>query len=49
MNSTDYNIANVYLVARDKPIAGEIVTLQIKGTLAATKTSWGIYNSGGSI
>ena len=48
-NSSTYNIAIIYLVARDKPVAGETVTLQIKGSLASTKTSWGIYNSGGSV
>ena len=31
------------------PLEDEIVTLQVKGTLASTKTSWQPYNSGGNV
>ena len=47
-NSTTYNIANIYF-GDEKPIAGEPYVLQIKGTLGADRTGWGVYNSGGTV
>ena len=44
------NYATVdYYFGDRPPLNDEIVTLQVKGTLASTKTSWYPYNSGGNV
>lgn len=48
INTSEYNIA-VYQFGNEKLAEGEEFVLQIKGQLPTEKTSWGIYNSGGSI
>lgn len=47
-NSTEYMITSLYF-GDEKPVDGEIYTISIKGSLASTRTAFGIYNSGGSI
>ena len=46
--NTGYPIATIYL-GDYKPKQGEECTIVIKGKLGANKTSWGVYNSGGSV
>lgn len=46
--NTSYPIATIYL-GDYKPKQGEECTIVIKGKLGANKTSWGVYNSGGSV
>lgn len=48
INTSEYNTA-VYQFGNEKLAEGEEFVLQIKGQLPTEKTSWGIYNSGGSI
>ena len=48
INTSEYNTA-VYQFGNEKLAEGEEFVLQIKGQLPTEKTSWGIYNSGGTI
>lgn len=47
VSNATYNIAN-YFLSKAIP-SGTTVTMTLKGALAATKTSFGIYNSGGTV
>lgn len=47
VNNNNYNIANYYLA--EIPVVGEAYTFTLWGELAAAKTAFGIYNSGGSV
>lgn len=48
IENSDYNTVS-YLFGNGKLKEGEEVTLQLKGSLASEKSSWGIYNSGGTV
>lgn len=48
INTSEYNTA-VYQFGNEKLADGEEFVLQIKGQLPTEKTSWGVYNSGGTI
>ncbi len=48
ISNNSYNIAT-YNFGAEKLAEGEEFVLQIKGQLHSEKTSWGIYNSGGTV
>ena len=47
-NSSVYQICSIYF-GDEKPIDGETYTISIKGSLAPTKTNFGVFNSGGNV
>lgn len=46
---TNSSYPTAFFLLAEKPVVGEIYTITIKGQLAATKTAFYAYNSGGSI
>ena len=47
VENSSYGMANYYFT--DPPVAGEKITVSLKGQLAATKSYFRIYNSGGTV
>ena len=47
-NSSSYMMRALYF-GDEPPVAGQKYTISIKGSLASTKTGFGIYNSGGTV
>jgi hypothetical protein len=45
----DSYMVKMYAFGDYKPVAGELITAQIKGELFADKNSWELYNSGGAV
>lgn len=48
VSTAEYSMINYYF-GEDVPQVDDEVTIQIKGTLGSGKTSFGVYNSGGSV
>ena len=48
-NATNSNYPTHNAYFREKPVAGQMYTIELYATLASTASYWGIYNSGGTI